>query len=365
MITTDLYTTITLLLAVALAVMGVELMIKHIPEGEEFSKLKTLKGLVASVYLIAATFAAIEFLFWEKYHFETAAFLNMSSAAYQFVLCTAAITTCFNPAFTSKRKIAIWLGITTLWVVPLGVLNRLGYTWVVYAVFTIYIVQMLISGTLFYRNYREGITLIDAADSKHKVNLRRLNIGTYYLISYSIVVAVISCLPPIAHNILSILTIIFYIWFASRFSSLADRIYRDYLPVLTEAGLTDAEHVITDDYLSHEAMCRDKVDAWVANKGYIKGDLSREETARDMGLSEGDLKWYFAVCLKEDLRSWRVNLRLELAKEILEANPDAPINELAKAVGFTSRNNIYTHFRKLYGMTPKEYGLFMQQKHRQ
>ncbi len=362
MIQFDLYTIITLLLAVILASVGVEMIFKHVPDDEAFAKLKVLKALVASIYLLVAAFATVEFLYWKRYEFDTAAFLNLSCTAYQFVLCTAAITTCFNPAYTSWRKIALWLGITTAWVVPLGVLEYMGVSWAVYAVFAVYIVQIAVGIVLFWRNYREGVSLIAATDSKHMIDLRWLNVGAWYLIIYSVAVVIISCLPPIAHNIFTIVVIISYIWFATRFTALADRTYRDYLPVLIEAGLTDLEPERSEGYLRREEHCRTAVESWVAAQGYAKGDLSREETARDMGLSEEELKWYFAVCLKEDLRSWRVNLRIGLAKEILESNPDAPINELAKAVGFTSRNNLYTHFRKLYGMTPREYGLKMQEK---
>ncbi len=362
MIHTDSYTIITLLLAATLVIVGVEMLFKHIPKNEEFAKLRMLRGFVVSAYLAAGVFAIIEFIFWRKFHFETAAFLNLSAAAYQFVFCTAAITTCFNPAFTSMRKVLLWLGITSAWVVPLSVLNLMGFSWVVYVALAAYVVQLSVGGVLFYRNYREGMRLIAATDSKNIIHLGRIKMGTLYMFIFSASVVVVSCLPVIAHIIFTTLIIIGYIWFATRFNALSDRIYREYLPVLAEAGLSDLNPEQALNFQNHEERCRMAVERWVAEKGYTKGDLSREETAKDMGLSEDDLKWYFAVCLKEDMRSWRVNLRIELAKEILENNPDAPINELAKSVGFQSRNNIYSYFKKCYGMTPRKYGIQMQQK---
>ncbi len=352
----DLYTTLTLLFAVALAVMGVQILLKRIPQAEEFAKLRIMKGLVASIYLLVALFDAIEFTYWDKYDFETAAFLNLSCTAYVSVLCLATIITYFNPAYTTKRRIALWLGITSLWVVPLGIFNYLNYPWAVYAAFAAYILQITVGFTFFHRKFREGLQLIKATDTEHKINLRRLSFGTWYLLAYCVGMAVVSCLPPVVHNVFTLCIAVGYLLFATRFGAFADRLYQEYFPILTDAGLTDSEPTVTDESLKREAHCREKVEQWVAAQGYTKGDLSSKETAEDMGLSEEDLKWYFAVCLNEDMRSWRVNLRIELAKEILKCNPDAPINELAKSVGFRSYTNIYSYFKKYYGVTPREYG---------
>ncbi len=355
MIQVDLYTMITLFFAIALVVIGVELLFKHIPAGKEFVKLRILRNLVASVYLVAAVFASVEFLFWRKYHFETAAFFNLSTAAYQIVLCTAAITTCFNPAFTSLRKIALWLGVTTAWVVPLGVLSYWWQPWGVYTVFIAYICQITVGIVLFYKNYREGISLIKATDTKHTINLRWLNTGAWYMIVYSVVVAIISCLPPVAHIVFTLLTAICYIGFAIRFSALSDRVYRDFLPVLTEAGLTDIEPKQVEGYSRREEHCRQAVEAWVARKGFCEPDPDRDSAAEKIGLSKEDLQWYFSVCMKAEFRSWRVKLRIEEAKNILLAQPDAPVNELARSLGFNSKTNFFAHFKKIIGVTTQEF----------
>ncbi len=321
-----------------------------------------MKWLMTSAYLVIAAFAVVEYVFWDTFHKEAAAFMNMVSTSYQYVLLTALLTTCFNPAYTTRGRLILWLGITTAWALPLGVLTFMWKTWTIYVVSVIYLIQLTVGGTLFYRNFKEDIQLIQSADTQHKFDSRWMKIGIFYLYFYCIAMFVMTWMPPVVHIVFTVLTIIIFIVFASRFSIYAGRTFQEYYQVLTAAGLTDSLPEETDNYKVREELCRKAVEAWVAAKGYTKGDLGREETAADMGLSEADMKWYFAVCLKEDLRSWRVNLRIEYAKEILRANPEAPINELAKAVGFTSRNNIYTHFRKCYGMTPKEYGLKMQQE---
>ncbi len=355
MIQVDLYTIITFSLAITLVVIGVELLFKHIPAGKEFVKLKILRNLVVSIYLVSALFVSIEFFFRREYHFETAAFFNLSTAAYQFVLCTAAITTCFNPAFTSLRKIGIWLGVTTAWVLPLAILSHWGQSWIVYALFAAYILQITVGAFFFFRNYQAGISLIKATDTNRKIDLRWLNIGAWYMIVYSVLVVIVSCLPPVAHIIFTIITIVCYIAFATRFSTLADRIYRDYYPVLTEAGLTDMEPKQSEGYRQREEYCRRAVEAWVARKGFCATDPDRDSAAEKIGVSKEDLQWYFSVCVKAEFRSWRVKLRIEEAKNILLARPDAPVNELAKSLGFNSKTNFFAHFKKIIGVTTQEF----------
>ncbi len=344
-----------MLFAVALAVMGVQLMMKSVPQAEEFAKLRIMKGLVASVYLVVAVFAAIEFTYWDKYDFEAAAFLNLSCTAYQFVLCAATIITCFNPAFTTRRRIAQWVGITSLWVVPLGIFNYLNYSWAIYAVFAVYILQITLGITFLYRKYREGAALIKATDTEHKINLHWLHIGTWYMFSYAMLMVVVSLLPPIVHNVFTLCIAIGYLLFATRFSAFADRLYQEYFPILTDAGLTDSKPEETESYRQRKEYCSKAIDEWVAKKGFCSPDPDRDSVAEKIGLSKEDMQWYFSVCLKTEFRSWRVKLRIGEAQEILTSNPSAPVNELARTLGFTSKANFFAHFKRITGETTQEF----------
>ncbi len=355
MISVDTYTIITLLLAVSLTVMGLELALKNIPQGEQFAKLRMMKWLMASAYLLTAVFATVEFLIWDTFHRETAAFLNMASSAYQYVLLTAILTTCFNPAYTTTRRLIIWFAVTTAWALPLGILTFIGKPWAIYATAAAYFIQLTIGGTLFYRNFKEDLALIRATDTHHKFNSLWMQMGILYLYFSCLFMIVITWMPPVVHIVFTVLVIMLYIFFAVRFSVFAGRIFQDYYPVLTEAGLTDTRPEETVHYREREERCRKAVDAWVARKGFCEPDPDRDSAAEKIGLDKADLQWYFSVCLKEEFRAWRVKKRIREAEEILLSNPEAPINELAKALGFSSRGNFFVHFKKIMGETTQEF----------
>ncbi len=314
-----------------------------------------MKWLMASAYLLIAAFAIFESVFWDTFHRETSAFLNLVSAAYQYVLMTALLTTCFNPAFTTNRRLTVWLVITTAWALPLGIFTFMGKSWAVYAATAIYFVQLTVGGTMFYKNFREDLKLIQTTDTHNKFNSRLMMIGIVYLYFYCIFMLVITWMPSVVHIVFTIIIIVLYIFFAVRFSVFAGRIFQEYYPVLVEAGLTDSRVEESEHYREREEHCRKAVDAWVERKGFCESDPDRDSAAENMGLAKADLQWYFSVCLKAEFRAWRIKLRIKEAEEILRSNPEAPINELARALGFSSKSNFFVHFKRIMGETTQEF----------
>ena len=64
---------------------------------------------------------------------------------------------------------------------------------------------------------------------------------------------------------------------------------------------------------------------------------------------------YFATKLGVDFRTWRTNLRIEEAKNLLLENKDASINIIAEACGFSDKSNFHRQFVKIVGCSPKEW----------
>ncbi len=356
MIVLDTYSFVTILSAVAYGVMGIEIMLKAIPGDEVFKKLRMAKRFFLSAYFLITLFSVVECLILSQYHYEHAGLFSISSASYQCVLLAATLTTCFNPAYSTIRRLSVWLGITTAWVIPCGIAAFLGYENVLYYASAAYMLQLGALIYFFNRNFRKTISIVAATDVKHLVNFKWVTFGIHSEFTLCAVAVVFAWLPSQTfHNIFTFCCVAFYIWFSSRFSTFASRLFLDNLPILTEAGLTDIEPETGEHYKEREEHCRKAVEAWVARKGFCEPDPDRDTAAGKMGLDKNDLQWYFAVCVKEDFRSWRIRLRIEEAKEILTANPDAPINELARAVGFNSRSNFFTYFKKFTGEQTTEF----------
>ncbi len=362
MIQIDLYSLFTLLSAVAFVILGIELCFKRIPSNEEFSKLNIGRWLLAAAYLLMSAFGAIELLFLKnRYHQETTIFFTVAAAAYQAILFYSALLICVNPTFAEKNRLKLWIGITTIWISVCSFIFILGFHWIVYVGLGIYVLQLSYSSYRFYRKLKESLTLISVTDKKKKVQLTWVKFSFFAIMSLSILTAIFAWVPPTLHNIFTVICVIFYIWFSIRFYTYASEIYYDYHPVMTEAGLTDTDPNNIDSFNERKQYCKEKVDTWVANKGFRNPDPDRDSAAKSIGLEKADLQWYFSACIKEEFRAWRVKLRIEDAKETLLANPNTPINELAKALGFISKTNFYAHFKRIVGETTGE---FIAQHHR-
>lgn len=83
--------------------------------------------------------------------------------------------------------------------------------------------------------------------------------------------------------------------------------------------------------------------------------ISLEQIAGNMYLSS----FYIAKIFKSETGDTPINyligLRMEKAKEILEAAPDEPIKEVAAAVGYSDAYHFSKLFKKHYGVSPLHY----------
>ena len=165
------------------------------------------------------------------------------------------------------------------------------------------------------------------------------------------------------YNLFTVGYVVFYGWFTSRFSNYAAKV-NYYLPALTEQPeikLEPEEPEIAVEELP-AAELREKterlrvtLEQWVADRGYAVQEDRREQVARELGTTPDFLRWYFSTQMSQDFLPWRVGLRIEYAKELLSEELGMSMNELAQKVGFNTRGNFYTYFRKVMGETPTEY----------
>ncbi len=356
MINVDLYTLVLLLSVVVFAVMGLEICFKRIPSSPEFGKLRMIRRHLAIAYMLMAVFSLTEFCYRDTYNLHASMFYTVSSAAYQIVFLSGTLTTVINPAYSTVRRLLSWLGLSTAWVLSCGIaLYCFDLNWAAYAAWTFYIAQLAAAILLFKRKYDENRNIVEAIDKNHEIRFRWIDQCLAVAIALGLAAAVFAWLPSVAFLIYSVICVMGYMFLSSQFSVYSSRIFRDYYPILTETGLTDAAPETVDGYNDMEKHCREKVDSWVARKGFCDPDPDRDSAAEKIGLDKADLQWYFSVCLKTEFRSWRVKLRIEEAKDTLLSNPDAPINELAKSLGFVSKTNFYTHFKRIVGETTQEF----------
>ena len=97
------------------------------------------------------------------------------------------------------------------------------------------------------------------------------------------------------------------------------------------------------------------LEVWVDKKLYCQYDKTRDQIAEELNTTKELLHLYFATKVGEDFRTWRTNLRIEEAKKLLADNPDASINIIAEASGFSDKSNFHRQFVKIVGCSPREW----------
>ena len=97
------------------------------------------------------------------------------------------------------------------------------------------------------------------------------------------------------------------------------------------------------------------LEKWVKQKKYSEYDRSREEVAKDLGVTREFLHMYFTMYKGMDFKTWRTELRVEESKRLLLENKELSTNVIGEIAGFSDRSNFHRQFVKLVGCTPKQW----------
>ena len=104
-----------------------------------------------------------------------------------------------------------------------------------------------------------------------------------------------------------------------------------------------------------EAALEKALEKWVEEKHFRKYDKSREEIAAELKTSKEYLHNYFMNKVGIDFKTWRTQLRIEDAKQLLLSEPKLSTNLIGEMCGFSDRSNFHRQFVKIVGCSPKEW----------
>ena len=90
-------------------------------------------------------------------------------------------------------------------------------------------------------------------------------------------------------------------------------------------------------------------------KRFRKYDKSREEIAAELKTSKEYLHNYFMNKVGIDFKTWRTQLRIEDAKQLLLSEPKLSTNLIGEMCGFSDRSNFHRQFVKIVGCSPKQW----------
>ena len=99
----------------------------------------------------------------------------------------------------------------------------------------------------------------------------------------------------------------------------------------------------------------DAIYDWISDGNNLSSDFCMESMAKSLGFNRKAISTYFEHYIETDFRTWRTTMRIEKAKELLIANSECDISDIAKAVGLNDKSNFHRQFKQITGCTPSRW----------
>ncbi|MGI6048393.1 MAG: helix-turn-helix domain-containing protein [Petrimonas sp.] len=353
----DLYISVTFASAIVLSILGFMLLGIRIKVEERTVNLRLSRGLLSLAYFMLALPAFIEFFFEGERNVMFVEIFTPAGATVQSMFFTFALLTFLRPIYVTRRQmlwhVTIIFGAIFLYLIAALSVNH--YHYVIYIGVAAYLCLLFIYARLFRKKYAMSLRQLEEYyDEDEQGRLRWVKNGFYAALSLGIIATVSAYFPHSMYICFTIAYIVFYAWFVVRFFNYAAKV-DFYLSATTcEPEQLPSERFAENDPVK-EARLRDALEQWVLDGGYTQGEISTEEVAELLGTDLRFLRDYFRDNMSSDFRTWRIELRIRKAQELIADYPEISLNQIAQQVGFATRSNFYLYFRKITGQSPADY----------
>ena len=352
------------------------LLLIRIPKTEYAKKLARSKYTIATSYMIGAFTFGYAF-----YNADAPMYEEFSTIAMLIVVAFISIIVSFSlinllmPRFIDGGKFLVSIFLVFVASVILvesffsgntGLLKITLYTGV-----ALFVVQSCSLIIIFDRAYKRSIKLLEKyydEDEEHKIKWIRFCYILTMLTAMFILVYVF--LPDKGFiRLYMFFYILYMIYFAGNYISFLGS-HKLLLDAVGHFALSEQSPIFQKKRKSRQhqgigpnttkddsnfTQLEKALDKWVKEKRFREYDKSREETAQELGTTKEILQMYFTDRLGIDFRSWRTDLRIKEAKDMLLKHKDYSINFIAEAVGFSDRSNFHRQFTKSVGCSPREW----------
>ena len=105
---------------------------------------------------------------------------------------------------------------------------------------------------------------------------------------------------------------------------------------------------------AYHVLLDQKIEGWVANKGFIKQGLTIEETAIEFGTNRTYLSSYINSTYNLSFRKWIALKRIAYSKELLCSDSELQLSKIAEMVGYSS-SAFNAAFIKINTITPSQW----------
>ena len=104
-----------------------------------------------------------------------------------------------------------------------------------------------------------------------------------------------------------------------------------------------------------KTMVKARLGRWVQDGKYRIKYNSMDDILEDLGLTADELSLFCAKEFGKKFLTWRKELRMEDAKNLLLSYPDTPACKIGSSLGITDKSDFRQQFKSVTGMTPSEW----------
>lgn len=351
------------------------LLLIRIPKTEYAKKLARSKYTIATSYMIGAfTFGYAVYNADAPLYEEFSTIIMLIVVAFISIIVSFSLINLLMPRFIDGGKFLVSIFLvfvaSVILVESFFSGNMRLHRITLYTGVALFIVQSCSLIIIFDRAYKRSIGILEKyydEDEEHKIKWIRFCYILTMLTAMFILVYVF--LPDKGFiRLYMFFYILYMIYFAGNYISFLGS-HKLLLDAVGHFALSEQSPIFQKKKKSKAAQTRTQesrnddgflalekaLNKWVKEKRYREYDKSREETAQELGTTKEMLQMYFTDRLGIDFRSWRTDLRIKEAKDMLLKHKDYSINFIAEAVGFSDRSNFHRQFTKSVGCSPKEW----------
>lgn len=296
---------------------------------------------------------------WSKFNYGIA-ILDVVLFYFEELMMCYSFCHILNNSFLTRRRITKdvthILVATVLVLLPLipGLQHFTQYFFL--AALIIMVVNISELAFLFRKQYKLNGEMLDNNFSNDMHYFVRWTSRSITLLIISWVFAVVTLFTNVYVNLVFqayMVTLNFYI--AINFTNFCTKygdIARAYLP----AG-EDPEDIIikpkeTDSQTIEVQTLEQRINTWMEAKEYVGSQFTIDELATKLGTNKGYLSFFINEHFGTNFSVWVSGLRINEAKQLMTANPDRKMEDIAYTVGFSSPSYISKVFASHEGMSP-------------
>ena len=338
----------------------------RVPYATMWNHLRKCKYYLSIVFLVVGLSCCKTIFFHLAPRTDIIVCSTLISAGIQSFLLACTGVTFVNPIWIKRR----WVCINVVLMLVYSILLLLGiwlwqpYFWIIAAIACLTYFALLVSYQfVFYGEYSHCVNQTDMLTDEYSES-RYVWIKHFFMAVsvLGVTAGIAPFMPILIYDVWMLAAASFYAYVVVSFVNycgntlqLVNKVYEAEVPACSVVdNIADTPNGSSTAQLDFEKI-DSALQQWVQQHGFVKNDLVSEDFAQSLGVSISTLRTYFHLKYQSDFRQWRTKLRIDYACSIIKEHPDYSYEHIAEMVGIGDRSNFTRNFKKITGMTPKEY----------